>query len=135
MSKFHYLPKKEFTRRFGADTLGVHVEGSIYLPMKASTRVRLHELYHSLNPSNIDTSDELAYRELAAQQFAFEKMGNTTFAVEPVIFDLIAEGYSAATTMGAIMRGLNRLGCETTREQRHSWWNTIRHHYDNTRRK
>lgn len=141
------LSRKEFRERFGEyDAFTERMKGEesiIYLPGRASTKERLHEIYHaSESPSLKDieagkkwySPDEHAYEELCAQGYAAEmvsKEGLPWNMIESVAWSLAKQGYKPATIMGSITRALEKEGYEPLdREQRNILWEDIKEMYD-----
>lgn len=151
------LSRKRFKEKFkglGEDLGAVTAfdegeEPIVYIPGRASTKQRLHEIFHatrSLMAREVKagkkwvTLDDLALDELRAQQFSSESIGMEGEIPWDMVLvtarGLIRYGYKPSHAMEAINKAMDKEGYEPLdREHRSDLWWLLRDEYERKRRK
>lgn len=139
------LSRKEYEERFG-DT-GAFTERSrgteptIYIPGRASTKERLHEIYHATRSPQLKeieegkiwlTPEEIALEEVRAQEFASEAIGKEGILpnqISGVATILIDEGYKPNKVLSSIIKALKEEGYEVEDDLKSALWDYIKERY------
>ena len=136
------LPKKEFKKRYGRDTAGIHIgegdEDLIVLPFGASTKVRMHEIAHAKlgHKGEPKTYEELAQREFAVDSWVYERLGRDPTFLELYsdfsedIYDLLKEGYSVNRVFRWLKEEAENAGYILDRGDKSTLWWWIREKYN-----
>ncbi len=143
------LSRKDFEKRFPGAGAGTErfkgEEPVVYLPGRASTKERLHEIYHATLSPELEligkgkewhNSDEKALEELRAEDFAASSTGRDYMSRESILgvcCSMLDDGDNPAVVMGSITRALKELGYEPlTQGERSAFWEWMRNYKKDT---
>lgn len=136
------LSRKEFRERFGdtkACTGGrTGPEPTIYIPGRASSNVRLHEIYHATRSPQLEeikekyTPEEVISEEVRAEQFTSESKGWGGIKINKVggIAEyFLYQGYKPNKVFRSVVEALEDEGYMVDDELKGTLWSFIKERY------
>jgi hypothetical protein len=132
------LTPKELREKFGSDVTAFNEtdletkESTMYLPYRAGTGLRLHELYHSRPTRELKsegTAEEFVREELEAVEFTRSKRGQSDSIPGPSIDIMLGSAldlYPAGKVMTAVIKVFKEKGFEVTPDKKREIWDFIK---------
>lgn len=133
------LTPKELKEKFGSSNIMAFnevdletKESTMYLPYRAGTGIRLHELYHARPTRELkseDTAEDFIREELGAVEFTRSKRGQSDSIPGPSIDIMLGSAldlYPAGQVMPAVIKVFKEKGFEITPDKKREIWDFIK---------